>query len=305
MSIEQTLKDDTRAWLRANSNWGRWGDDDQQGAVNLITPQKRLEAAAAVRTGRSLSLARPLNTAPGPHNPQPVQHFVRWFTRSAEEGGGAGDFIGLHIHGYQVTHIDALCHGWGERGMWGGRDPMQSLSPQAARWGAVHHWKDGIVTRGVLLDVARHRGLPHVPFNEPVHADELRQVAQAQGVEVRPGDALVIHCGRDALERERPDWNPNTDGHPGLSVSALRFIRQHDVAVLVWDLMDAQPYELGWPLVPHAALHEFGVPLVDNCALGALADACAAEARYDFMLTIAPLVLEGGTGSPVNPIALL
>ncbi|MDX2224025.1 MAG: cyclase family protein [Rhodospirillaceae bacterium] len=303
-------RDDWRAWLRANSNWGRWGADDQKGALNLIDDAKRAAAAAEVRQGRCVSLARDLMTRPGPANPQPVQHFVRWFHHAprpdtARPGGGAGEYLGLHVHGYQGTHIDALCHAWGERGMWNGRDPNAELAPQGARWGGLEHWKSGVITRAVLLDVAGHRGVEHVEFDRPVHGDELEAVARAQGVTIGAGDAVIVHAGRDALERARPDWNPNTDPHPGLSLTALKFLRAHDVAVLAWDLMDAQPFELGWPLVPHAALWELGIALIDNCSLDTAVAACRAAGRSAGMLVVAPLPLVGGTGSPVNPLFIL
>lgn len=296
-------KEEMEAWLEANSNWGRWGEDDQRGAINLITPEKRLQAAQTVQEGIAVSLSRPLATAPGPSNPQPVQHFVRWFDRPGGTGGGAGEYLGLHVHGYQNTHIDALCHGWGPRGMWNGRPPAGVLGPRGTTWGGIDQWQDGIVTRGVLLDVARHRGVAFVPVDSPVEAEELAEVATAQDVEVQPGDALLVHSGREALEAG--GWNPETDPHPGLSVSTLRYFRERDVAMLLWDLMDAQPGRFEWPLVPHAALHELGIALVDNCALGRLAALCADRQRYEFQLIVAPLQLQGGTGSPVNPLAIL
>ncbi|WP_066799715.1 cyclase family protein [Sphingomonas soli] len=297
--------DEMARWIEANSNWGRWGADDELGAVNLITPERQRAGAACVRQGRSISLSRDIRTAPAVDNPQPVQHFVRWFDRSDGKGGGAGEFIGLHVHGLQITHIDALSHAWGDRGFWGGRTRDEVLSPLGLKWGAVHHWKQGLVTRGVLIDVAAHRGMAHIGFDRPVEADELEEAARMQGVTIEPGDALVIHSGRDALEREKPDWNIAADPHPGLGASTLRFFRERDISLLLWDLMDFQPYPLGWPLVPHAALFELGIPLVDNCALGDLALACAESDQRDFQLIVAPLALRGGTGSPVNPLAIL
>ncbi len=298
-------REQARAWLKENNNWGRWGPDDQVGALNLITPQKRIDAAKKVRTGRAISLARDLETAPGAQNPQPVQHFVRWFERAPGEGGGAGDYVAFHVHGYQNTHIDALCHGWGDRGMWNGRSHEVEVTPRGSKFGGIEHWRDGLTTRGVLLDVVRHRKTKHVAFNEPVHAKELEEIAEEQNIKIEPGDAIVIHCGRDALEESNPDWNPISDPHPGLSITSLRFFKENDIAALFWDLMDVQPFEIGWPYVPHAALHELGVALIDNCSLSELSEACWEIGHYDFMLTVAPLRLVGGTGFPVNPIALL
>ena len=258
-----------------------------------------------MRTGEAISLSRELATAPAEQNPQPVQHFVRWFERSPDEGGGAGDYLAFHVHGYANTHIDALCHSWGDRGMWNGRSHKQELTGRGALFGGIEQWSTGIITRGVLLDVARHRKVNHIGFEEPVHAGELEAIADEQRISIEPGDALIVHSGRDGLEAAEPTWNPVVDPHPGLSVTTLRFFKERDIAALVWDLMDAQPVEVGWPHVPHAALHELGVALIDNCSLSRLSEACSETGHYDFLITVAPLKLVGGTGSPVNPIALL
>ena len=294
-----------RDWLRENRNWGRWGPDDQLGAINLIDESKRLAASRLVRCGKSISLGRDLNTQPGHGNVQPVQHFVRWFERAEGQGGGAGEYLGMHIHGYQTTHVDALAHLWGADGFYNGRNAREQLSPSGVRWGGIEQWKNGLVTRGVLLDIPRYRGVEFIAHDEPVGDAELIAVAAAQGVSLQPGDALVIYGGREIFESLYPDWAPTTDPHPGLAISSLRVLRQHDVAILAWDFMDAQPFEFGWPWVPHAAIHELGVALVDNCSLGDLAAHCAAENCWEFMFVVAPLRLVGGTGSPVNPIAIV
>ncbi len=296
-------QDEVVAYLRDRSNWGRWGPDDQLGAMNLITPAKRAEAAALVRTGRSVSLSRDFPKTPGPGNPNPAQHWTRVMERGA--GGAAIDYYGIVYHGWAATHIDALCHVWSEAGMWGGRDPAEAFDAEGARWGAIHHWRDGIVTRGVLLDVPKHRGEPFVAVDRPVHGWELEEIARAQGVALEPGDALLVHSGREA-------WAAQAEGtaygagvsRPGLHASCLPFIRDNDVAVLVWDMMDAQPtgYDIPWTV--HGVVFAYGVGLLDNALLQPLAEACAEEGRYSFMLTVAPLPVVGGTGSPVNPIAL-
>ena len=220
------------------------------------------------------------------------------------ELGGAGDYFGFAYHGYQLTHIDALSHVWGEDGMWGGRHGRDEVQPNGARWGGIEHWRDGIVTRGVLLDVPRHRGDPHVTADRPVQAAELEEIADAQGITLEPGDAVFVYSGREPFEASHPDWIPARDPHPGLASSCLRFLRENDVAVLGWDFMDAQPYEHGWAFIPHAAIQAFGVALLDNCSLEQAAAACSEAGRYEFMLSVAPLPMVGGTGSPVNPIAI-
>jgi kynurenine formamidase len=291
-------------YVRARGNWSRWGEEDQLGTLNLIDSAKRLAALATVRIGRSISLAREMPTRPGAGNPLPAQHFLR--TSFQDDGTGiASDYYGILYHGYQTTHVDALSHIWDEQGLWGGRDPRQVLLSDGARWGGIEQWRDGIVTRAVLLDVPRFRGEPYVAEERPVTGGELEAVAQAQGVEVRSGDAALIYCGREAFERAHPEWRPQAEARPGLHASCLAFLRDLDVAVLGWDLLDASPNQYGLPWTVHAGLYAFGLAMIDNCSFDALSRACAAAGRYECALVVAPLPYRGGTGSPVNPLALL
>ena len=282
---------DYGARYRSRRNWGRWGDDDQVGAVNLITPEKRAAAAGLVRTGRTVSLSRVF---------EPPQHFMQKGSLGGP-GGFVVDYLGFIYHGGVVTHIDALCHIWDEDGMWQGRDPDVEVTTQGANFGSITHWSNGIITRGVLLDVPRHRGEPHVTVENPVMGEELEAIASAQGVTVEPGDALLVHSG----------WQSYTDsasgealGGPGLHASCAEFIRDHDVALLGWDLMDAGlgASDLAWPV--HGVLFHYGVALLDNARLEPIAEACAEEGRHEFLFMLLPLNVARGTGSPANPVAM-
>ena len=299
--------------LREQRNWGRWGADDQMGATNLVTPEKRARAAALVRSGRLVSLSRTVPTHAGPNNLQPVQHFMKRIPRG-DNGGSAEDFLMMGCHGTSSTHMDALCHVWAEDGMWNGRDPDVEIGFDGARFGDINQFGDGIVTRGVLLDVPRYRGVPYVTFERPVHGSELQDIAQTSGIEIEPGDAIVVHCGRERWDRENAPWGSGildgpvfrrSEARAGLHVSCLEFLRQVDAAVLVWDMMDLYPNDLGMPFSVHTAIWAFGVVLVDNALLEPLSEACAEEGRLEFQLCIAPLRIVGGTGSPVNPLALM
>jgi kynurenine formamidase len=299
---------EVRAWIHERRNWGRWGRDDQRGAVNLITPAKRVEAARLVRSGRSVSLSRLFPKEPGPNNAFPAQHYMRTLPRG--RGGFAADYYGIFYHGVASTHIDALCHTWDEHGMWNGRDPRETITFDGATFGSVEHWSEGIVTRSVLLDVPRHRGVPAVTQEYPVHGAELEAILAARGLTLTPGDAVVVYCGREAWQAANPDtpygrpFGGGPSARPGLHASCLPFLRDHDVAVLVWDMLDHMPigYDVAWAV--HAALFAYGVPLVDNALLEPLARACAEEGRDEFMLVVAPLRVAGGTGSPANPLAI-
>src|SRR5918911_65439 len=223
-------KAEVEGYFRERRNWGRWGDDDQVGAVNLITPEKRVRAAGLVRSGRAVSISREFPKTPAPNNPTPAQHYMGRLERGS--GGGAIDYYGISYHGTATTHLDSLCHVWNEDGMWNGRRPDEEITFDGARWGAVTNWSSGIITRGVLLDVPRFRGEPYVTWERPIHGWELEDVARAEGVTVEPGDALVVYGGRDAWNRAgNPTWGSSLT-RPGLHASCLPFIRDHDVALL-------------------------------------------------------------------------
>ena len=297
-------KDEVLAYLKEDNNWGRWGDDDQKGAVNMVTDQKRAAAARLVRTGKAVSLSREFPKLPAGNNPTPAIHYMKRNLRG-ETGGSAVDYYGISYHGTATTHLDALCHVWDHNGMWNGADPMDVITFDGAEWGSIEQWKEGIITRGVLLDVPKHRGEPYVTQESPVHGWELEDIAREQGVSMEPGDALVVYSGREKWnEAGNPLWGSDRDLRPGLHASCLRFIKESDCCVLVWDMMDHTPngYDVPWSV--HGAIFAYGIGLLDNALLEPLAEACAQEGRYEFMLTINPLRVVGGTGSPVNPVAL-
>lgn len=296
-------RDELVGYLRRRRNWGRWGTDDQRGALNLITPDKRIAASRLVRSGRSVSLSRPLPAQPAPNNRTPALHYmVR--VRHPAGGGAAMDFQGMAYHGQSATHIDALCHTWDADGMWNGRYPGEQVQLDGARWGAIDAWRDGVFTRGVLLDVPAFRGEPFVTQERPVRGHELDALCEAQGIELQPGDAVAIHCGRAAYEEGHGPWSADMTRRPGLDASCLPFFREHDVAVVLWDMWDVapDPYELAFGV--HAVIYAFGVAVIDSALLEPLAEACREEGRREFLLTVNALNVPGGTGSLVNPVAV-
>ena len=298
---------EVRSYIRDRRNWGRSGKDDQRGAINLITPAKRTAAARLVTTGRSISLSRPFPKDPGMNNALPAQHYMR--THARGKGAFAADYYGIYYHGVASTHIDALCHTWDDDAMWNGRDPKKEITFDGATWGSIEHWAEGIITRGVLLDVPRHRGVPAVTQDSPIHGWELEDILVARGITLEPGDAICVYAGREAWQAANPEtpygrpFGPPL-ARPGLHVSCLPFLRDHDVSVLVWDMLDQVPigYDVPWGV--HSALFAYGVALVDNALLEPLAKACVEEQRDEFMLLVSPLRVVGGTGSPANPLAV-
>ena len=224
--------------------------------------------------GRSLSLSRDFPKLPTGGNVYPAQHWMKIVPRGT--GGFSADYYGIYYHGIASTHLDALCHTWDDQGMWNGRDPAREITFEGATFGSVEHWSTGIITRGVLLDVP-NRGEPYVTLEKPVHGWELEDIAAAQGITLEPGDAVVVYSGREALQSLRasittPRRLPGPLPYdPGLHASCLPFLRDNDVAVLVWDMMDLMPngYDLPWSV--HGAIFAYGIALLDNALLQPLA----------------------------------
>jgi hypothetical protein len=294
--------DEVLGYLDAGRNWGRWGEDDQVGAPNLITEEKVRQATALVSRGRTISLSRTLAIPPEePPESAPTRLMKHIEGRSG--GGGSDDVLTLGCHGLSVTHLDALGHLWDARGMWGGRQPSEAVTSRGLRWGGIEHWRHGLVTRGVLLDVPAHRNTPYAAIGEPVHGWELGDICASQGVEVGSGDAVLVYCGRDQWELVDPDGTSRPD-RPGLHASCLKFLSDRDTPMLVWDMIDAAPHGYPIPWSVHAAISNFGIALVDNADLAPLAATCRVEGRYEFMLVVAPLVVVGATGTPVNPLVI-
>ncbi len=293
-----------QAYKERFQNWGRWGIGDSLGTLNHITEEVRRAAAALVRDGRSVSLANPLATAAvlaGKRNPSPADHRVN------AGDTGCGDYIGVAYHGFANTHVDALCHIFTPDGRMYGGHPASDVTEAGARSNSIDGWRDGIVARGVLYDVPRYRGVDYVTIEDPVHGWELEDVAAAERIAPRQGDAVLVRMGASAFWAANPHFDPPWRA-PGLHASALEFLYQYDAALLGWDLMEAPRQEQYQ--APSLPIHSIGIPymglaLLDNANFEELAPVCAEMGRWEFLLVVAPLVVVGGTGSPVNPIAIL
>ncbi len=282
------------------SNWGRFGERDQLGTLNLITPAKRVAAAGLVRSGRTVSCARPLATEPAEDNGTPVRHRML-----GVHGDGYGaDAFEIASHGFAASHIDALCHIFHDGRLYNGY-PTARVTREGALDLGIHELAEGIVSRGVLLDVPRARGVPWLEAGQRIGPADLEQAEAEAGLRVAEGDVLFVATGRWALRDARGAWDARSK-LAGLDASCLAWLHERGVAALGSDgVSDVIPSGIeGAELPIHSvAIVAMGLHLLDNLELRHLAGACAEEERWEFLLTVAPLVLERGTASPVNPIA--
>jgi kynurenine formamidase len=288
-----------RTDLDLPDNWGRWGADDELGTLNLITDEVRAQAAAEVRTGRWASLALPIAPNPMVSSPfapttvdvSPVQHMMSYTGMDV-----AADLMLVTNHSPKSTHIDALSH-WSRDGeVYPGRPRARAVTPAGVTHGSTTAFAAGIVTRGVLLDLAVDGSLPPA---YAVTSQDFEQAEQRQGVEVGSGDALVLRLGWPSTPV------PGTPT-PGISVEAVRWMHSRGVALCASDRGDAHPsLDPGGPSPLHGVgLGRMAMPLIDAAAPDDLAALCAELHRYSFLLTVAPARIHGLTGISVNPIAL-
>ncbi|HEY7293956.1 MAG TPA: cyclase family protein [Dehalococcoidia bacterium] len=287
-------------------NWGRWGADDQRGTLNLITPAKRVQAAGLVSEGTVVSAASPLPTRPGPNNFSPAVRAVLIGGDSAGDGfHSAGDLTMVAPHGFAVSHLDALCHVFWNRQMYNGY-PAGEMGATGANRNAIDEIRDGVVTRGVLLDIPALDGRRFLRKGETITVEQLEAAEKRQNVRVEEGDALLVYTGRRRREAAESE-TMLMEGAAGLHLSAMPWIKQRGVALLGSDgVSDVMPSGCEGVILPVHTLTivALGLHLLDNLALDALADACASRYRWAFQFVVAPLIIERGTGSAVNPLAI-
>ena len=286
-------------WKLELSNWGRWGEDGEIGALNLITPEKRLEAVALVQEGFSVSLASDANTVQAIDNPRPYEH---------EMLSISSDRLAVRYHGITHTHIDALAHVNDDGTFFDGYTPDADVTLASGHEkSSIHNLKDGVLTRGVLVDIPRLRGLPYLEPGTPIYVEDLEAWEEQTGVRISSGDALFIRTGVWARREAEGPWlrgRARGGRSAGLHPSVIPWLKERDVALLGSD----HPAYVAPSNLP-GAVHDFavlylGIHMMDNCDLEALGAAAAERDRWEFLLMLAPLAIPGGTGSPLNPLAV-
>ncbi|HSB41189.1 MAG TPA: cyclase family protein [Methylomirabilota bacterium] len=304
-----------REYLKTLSNWGRWGSEDELGTVNLITPAKRQAAARLVTRGLSVSCARPITTDITPDTTiQPMRFMVDSGegrdTASPErllERRGAAEFIGMVFHGYTITHVDAPSHYFWDGKLYNGRSCNAVTSREGATVSSVEVLRDGVVSRGVLLDVAGTRGAPWLEGGVGVMPEDLEAAEKAAGVRVESGDILLVRTGYYARRLAEGPVSPLRAGSPALHAACCPWLRERGVAMVGTDThndVHPQPYPSMGNSFHVVCLVAMGLWLIDNASLEDLARTAAELGRWEFLLAVAPLRLRNVTGSPVNPIAV-
>lgn len=285
-----------------------WGPDDRRGGLNHITPGGVLAACGSVRLGRTVSLAAPVEDWVTPDNPDPAQHQMKG-PLGTDAGPGLAfgmDRIAMNIHGNADSHIDALCHVIFDGKLYNGVT-AETVTETGADELSIDLAADGIVGRGVLLDVPRSRGVPWLEPGDHVTTDDLLAAERDQGVRVGRGDIVLVRVGHRRRRREQGPWDA-AEARAGLHPTVLPLLAERQIAVLGGDGNNdtAPSCTDGVDFPVHVlAVNALGLYLMDYLQFGELAPLCERESRWSFLCVIAPLRLPTGTGSPVNPIAIV
>jgi kynurenine formamidase len=300
----QMTKADVERQVEELSNWGRWGKDDQLGALNLITPEKRVQAAQLVKKGICVSLARDVEKEKSLDNPSPFQHEMLLVGRGTD-GPWATDRLSVDYHGFAHTHMDSLCHLFYKGKLYNGftRD---TVGPAGAEVLAIRNIKQGIFTRGILIDIPLLRGERFLEPGTPIFPEDLDAWEKHAKLKVSSGDVVFIRTGRWARRELTGPWSVDKVGAAGLHASCAKWLRDRDIAMLGSDgASDVIPSGIdGIDFPVHLlTLHAMGVHIFDNCDLEALSKTAETLEQWEFLLTASPLPVTGGTGSPLNPIA--
>lgn len=312
-------------------NWGRWGKDDQLGTLNFITPEKIKQAAATVKQGKIF----PLGVDFDAYGPQGAHGFRRNPIHVMTVDGGDRE-LGEHLKGWGGETEAQMAHIWG--GLMHFNDDMIIMPLQAAtQWDALSHvYYDeqmyngvpssavtsfgatknsidkvdvkGIASRGVLLDVAHHRGVAHLPPNTAISPEELDEVAKAEGVRVESGDIVLVRTGWWPVFLETKDGDAWTAGSPGMSWRCAEWLHQHSAAATACDniAVEASAAEVEGVMLPMHLLciRDMGLMFGEMWNFEALSRDCAADHVYEFQLVAPPLRVTGAVGSPINPLAM-
>jgi|TARA_B100002003_G_scaffold250991_1_gene292497 hypothetical protein len=299
-------QDTLKKWEQELSNWGRWGPDDQRGTLNLITPEKTIEAAALVRVGETVTLQHFVNNEQTVDSQSfgPTKH---WMSRIDPETGlptFALDEIQFSLHDGMLSHLDALCHYRteidGEYVIFNGYP--QNLTASGCEDLAIDRMGTSYITRGILVDMPLMRGVDWLEPSTPIFVADLEAWEEYAGVKVGSGDALFIRTGRWAMRDAEGPWRYGQGG-AGLHATVLPWLRERDVAILISDAVnDVQPSGVAGINRPVHQLTQvnIGLPIVDNGYLKDVAATAARLRRWEFMTSIQILPVEGGTASPFN-----
>ena len=291
------------------SNWGRWGTDDERGTINLITPERLVAAAQLVRRGAIFDLGIPFDgngPQPGGGRINPVRLMSETGADQDYPGGFhyADDYVFMPLQ--SASQWDGLAHVHYDDQLFNGF-PASDVGPHGARHCSIDKMAKGIVGRGVLLDIARLKGVDWLQAGEVITPEDLDAAAERQGVSVGPGDILLFRTGWRSKFVQENSPTEFMAGEPGLGLACCEWLSERDVAAVASDnwAIEVLPGENDDVFAVHMVLiRDMGMTLGEILDLDELAADCAAEGVWEFLLTAPPIKFTAAVGSPINPLAI-
>ena len=324
MSLSPTELDRERGAaeeLGKMTNWNRWGKEDERGALNFVTPEAIRRGVTSVKQGKVYPLGLPVRENNVPlleGRPAPI-HLMAFDGGDFAAGAMADkpsqmaeDYVIIGTHG-TTTHMDALCHIWEGHQMYNGFSGNFVRSYGATRLGIEN--VEGIITKGVLLDLAGYRGVDIMASDDLITEDDIRGCMESQGVNIESGDAVLVRTGWTNMFYQ--DQVAYSGLQPGVGPSAGLYLAQQGICAIGADNTAVNPYH-GYnarypnrplPDDPRASLGSLHVPYLRNLGIYLLEmltlEKLAHDKVYEFLLCVAPLLIKGGTASPINPLAVV
>ncbi len=291
-------------------NWGRWGSADERGTLHFLTPEIVARAAKLIQIGKSISMARPIDTVASADNPGPAIHHM---TRGYDIGGADGDpvqfvsdYLGCACHGCAHSHFDALCHVAYKGRLYNDR-PLSAVTSQGAKLMDITQYSQGIAGRGVLLDIPRLRKVKWLEPGDGVTAEELEEAEKSEGVKLEEGDIFVFRVGHYRRKLELGPWDVESEGRAGLHPTAMKLLHERKISAFFPDgdgEIIPSPVDAIADPVHALQIASMGLACADSLQLEELSKECEHQGRWEFMAVVSPLRLQGGTGSLVNPLAI-
>ena len=315
MAANTPSESEVLGYFQSLRNWGRWGEDDHLGTLNFLTPEKTRRATSLVREGVTVSCGRTISFDPAPDVTSTPLHYML----ESGEGWATGDkvtsrtfqvsvdFFGLVFHGFTITHIDSLAHFFWEGNMYNGHPAHLVSTNLGATVESVEVAKDGIVTRGVLVDVPMIRGVDWLERGEGVMPEDILAAEERCGFKVEEGDVLLVRTGQLHRRNVEGPVDPRIEGSTACHAACLPLFHERSIAMMGSDTgNDVIPsgYDSLTNPIHQVGMVAMGLWILDNPDLEELAQACGERERWEFLLSIGPLRISGGTGSPVNPLAV-
>lgn len=292
------------------SNWGRWGDTDERGTTNFITPECIVAASALVKRGAIFDLGIPFDSK-GPQPGRGRINPVRLMSETGDDQNRPGafhyadDYVFMPLQA--ASQWDGLAHVFYDDQLYNGF-PASDVGPHGAKHCSIDKQAKGIVGRGVLLDIARLKGVTWLEAGTVITPEDLDEAATTQGVDIKSGDILFFRTGwRTKFVTER---NPTEfmSGEPGLGLACCQWIYDHEIAAVGsdnWAIEVLPGEDANEPMQVHMVLiRDMGVTLGEILDLDELAADCEADGVWEFLLTAPPIKFTAAVGSPINPLAI-